>query len=41
MFIIFNTSEPHVMDQTRETVLHWACKHKQENDEMVHLLLER
>ena len=28
------------MDKARETVLHWACKRKEENDRMVILLLE-
>lgn len=28
------------MDKARETVLHWACKGEEENEEMVKLLLK-
>ena len=34
-----STTDPRVMDKSSETVLHWACKSKKENDEMVKLLL--
>ena len=34
-----NSAGPHVMDEDGNTVLHWACISKQDNDEMVELVL--
>jgi len=38
---VANFADPHVMDRAGETVLHWACKSEEENDEMVKLVLEK
>ena len=35
------TTGPKVMDKNGETVLHWACKSKTENCEIVELLLKK
>ena len=39
--LVANSADPQVMDRAGETVLHWACKSEEENDEMVKLVLEK
>jgi len=39
--LLDNGANPHVMDKAGETVLHWACKSEEQNDEMVKLVLEK